>query len=242
MNIYTLPIHRDTEFLRNISIENTTIDMSKFGFNLPKDKTKRASFIYIRNSCINPLYDFHNCSFEDKSEFLLLFLNNNINVTISELASTWVEILLRYKFNTQDIKNLSIFDINEIDKFILNNKEFIDEIYNLIISIPICAIQYYGKSNNHLEISLNNIKHTDYDKINLFNFIQLMDYDDFILLIQSDEKFKPKYYKKYFDDIDNPYLGILLKKLPFLDILNVMLTTDEEIQDQFLNNIQKVLN
>lgn len=240
MQYYSLPINLNKIDL--LSKENSVIDMSLLNFKCDIGKQKRSSFLFIRNTNIDIPITFQNCSYEDKEEFLLMYMFGDINVNLDILVSTWLKILLSKVDNRPYL--LSIFDDDEIERFCENNKEIINEIYQFIISIPLCSINFYlGYNKIETDISINEFETTDYDKINIKNFIKLIYHDEFLLLITHMENIKPLYYIKYFNMDNNILLKELLKKLPFLNILNILINPNfEEVHTKFINKLSDLSN
>lgn len=233
--VYSLPII--SEEIKNIDKNNSIVDMSKLEFPVNKDLQKRASFLFIRNTSLDLELDFSKCNFKDKEEFLLSYLTGDIDLDIPILTNTWIEILLNEI--SDEIVLPSIMDKYEINKFTNNNREFIQELYTFIISIPLCSIEFaMDKDDKYIT---NDFEETDYDKINIANFVRMVDNEDFKLIIGSKDGLTPKYYKKYFHKEDNPYLNDLIKPFPFLDIINII-NSDKNTQENFLHHLDASIN
>lgn len=234
-SMYLLPIK--PEEIKNIDRDNSVVDMSKLEFPVNKKIQKRASFLFIRNTSLDIPLDFSGCSFKDKEEFLLLYLTGDIDLDIPILTDTWIEILLNEM--SDEIVLQSIMDKYEINKFIRNNKDLIQEIYNFIISIPLCSIEFaMDKDDKYIT---NDFEESDYDKINIANFVRMTTNEDFKLLVTNKDGLTPKYYKKYFYKENNPYLNDLIKPFPFLDIINII-SSNEDTQKDFLQNLETTIN
>ena len=114
--------------MSKFNIDDVEIDMNNLKFDAPKEKIKYYAFIFLRNIGSKFNLNFDNCSFEDKEEYLKLFLSSNIDVYIPLLSSTWIEILTSEIDNKMYLK--SILTRDEIDLFIERNKEFINKKFN----------------------------------------------------------------------------------------------------------------
>lgn len=146
----TLPYEEDME--PEIAEKGAIIDMSRFYFPsyLMEDPIKTA-FIYLRNTNYdNLIFDFSNCSYELRKEFLIKYLQTNMHFPCHELISTWLFILNYYQgfiFNRADgvrkEESNSLYSIlsnEEIDAFISEYKEILDSSLQFIQSLPIYLI------------------------------------------------------------------------------------------------------
>lgn len=222
--IYTLP------FDVNLLQEDDIIDMSTSSF---KSDHVRSSFIFIRNTDIKSRkikYDFSKCSYEEKCEFLILFMFGSFDVDIPILTNTWIEILLSKKCD--QIVLPCLFDKNEINQFTSDNSEKIFEIYQLIISLPIFALYSYANMTKRKDLydDLQSYEKTDYNKINLHNFASLTSNPDFTQMIEPTENIKPRYYSEYF--MGHHYMNrkIINDNLPYMNILSLVLSSDRQRQ------------
>jgi hypothetical protein len=216
-----------------------SIDMSDLKFDCPDNKKKFYAFIFIRNTGIKDNLNFENCSFEDKEEYLMMFLTYNIEVKCSLLASTWIEIL---SFGTTELCLPSILSKVEIEKFINRNREFVDNVHRFINSLPIYSIYTFNNSTNS-NMDISEFKSTDNDDIKLANFYQLTEIDSFILLLTHAPLYehRPVFYTRIFSNRENSYEFVrIMKNLPFINILNAMFSSTE-CQNDILDNINTYL-
>ena len=146
MNQLSLPFDIDIDHIG----EEVTVDMSSLNFDVPAEQQKKASFIYLRNVGVKLELDFSKCSYEDKRDFLLLYLQEDIDVDADILSTTWIDILLAKDGGGEALP--SILTLAEIQTFMQENKDFISEIYRLINSLPIFSM-LCSSDQNH--ISLN---------------------------------------------------------------------------------------
>lgn len=239
MKYYSLPI--DLNVIDSINKEEAVIDMSDLKFPCDESKQVRSSFIFIRNTDLDMNFDFEKCSYEMKEEYLLFYFKGNINVNIPVLSTTWLEIL--FHEYTGGITLQSILNNEEIEKFINRNGNYVNEIHRFIVSIPISAINFYlGYNMVESDISMDEFPQSDFDELNLDNFIHLVDYSDFMLLITPRPGIEPTFYTKYFNRGENdPYKQILISKLPFLNMINMMINPKESVNDTFVNKTDELL-
>lgn len=230
MKKYTLPFDVTTY---NPSEEGILIDMSKLSFDVSEEQQKRSSFIFLRNAGIEVDLDFSNCSYEDKEQFLLLYLTEDIDVNADILSTTWIEIL-----SAKDGGGIilpSILTSDEIDRFLKNNKEFVAEIYQLINSLPVYSL--YCSQHNGVEFTTDEFKRSDSHLIKITNFSKLSKYDAFILLI--DGATEPLFYEKLFIKGEY-YISYMMNRMPFLNLLSALFMTPE-MQSEIANRFNEVL-
>lgn len=234
--VYGLPIQK-----LPISPDDS-IDMSRLLFPVETSKQNKSALLYIRNTGLKANFIFDQCSYNDKEEFLLLYLENNrLNIEIPILVTTWINILTYEKFN---VELESILNEDEIKMFHENNKEFIDEIYKFLVSIPLCSMKLYDQfSGSNIDIS--EFKISKYNGFNGYTLIQLFDYKEIIVLSQSFSGIRPEYYEKYFNIDDEPYpdfVNRLVNKFPHLSLLNVLMNENPELIHSFISGIENMLN
>lgn len=236
--MFGLPIDLETISSNNDKIN---IDMSKLSFPCDEDKQIRSSLIFLRNTGVKVDLYFENCSYEEKSKFLMIYLNDKIVIDIPELSVSWIKIL---SYGYLNIDFPSILNDDEIKKFNEENKDFIFEIHRFMVSLPLCAINYFANKSERGDIDINEYESTDYDGINMKNFIHLFDYEEFLFLVQNIMDIDPIFYNKYFyfNENYNPYIEIFLNKMPYLNILNIMLDVNEESQQEFIDGIKNILD
>lgn len=230
MDRYTLPF--DINVVDTTS-EKISIDMSHTEFDVPLNKQKRAAFIFLRNADIKAELDFTDCSYDDKKEYLLMYLQENIEVDADVLTTTWIEILSARDGGRVTLP--SILDADEIGLFVQENNEFIAEIYQLINSLPIYAM-YCSQQNGSL-FTTRDFKRTDYDRIKMANFYKLAKNDLFILFVDGNTE--SLFYEKIFIKGEY-YICEMMKYLPFTGLLS-MFTLDPEIQDDAIERISSLL-
>ena len=214
-------------------IENISIDMSDLKFDCPDDKKKFYAFIFLRNTAIKADLIFDKCSFKDKEEYLKMFLTSEIEIKCPILASTWIEIL---SFNGKLVLQ-SILNEEEMQIFIKNNKDFINNVYQLINSLPVYTVYKFNEVCE-LGLSTDDIERVDYNNIKLVNFSQLSEITAFNLLLEVHPPYerRPLFYNKLFNKDHDYDLMKITEKLPYASLINLMLA-DKNIQDEVIDSI-----
>lgn len=217
----------------DVTSEKISIDMSRSEFDVPNDKQKRSSFIFLRNAGIKGELDFSDCTYDDKEEFLLLYFLEDIDVNADILSTTWLEIL-----SAKDGGGVylpSILTSDEIQQFLTDHSDLISEIYQLINSLPIYAL--YCSEKNQNMFNTDDFQKTDYNRIKMTNFSKLAMYNPFILLVN--ESSEPLFYEKLFIKGEF-YISKMMSYLPYSNLLDMM-TLAPEIQDDAINRINSLL-
>lgn len=242
MKHYSLPL--DIQSMKSMDKEVDRIDMSDLRFKGDLSKQKRSAFLFLRNTNLDATLDFSKCSYEDKVEFLLMFMQGDIEVQCKTLASTWMEILMHEC--SDDIILSCILEHDEIHRFVESQKDFIKEIMNLVYSLPVYAIYLYWfmtkdkpEAPDSEPFDTRGFPLCDYDGINPGNFCQLTQFDDFMMIISPPEGFVPMYYTKYFNH-DNLAMSITIDTLPYINLINIMMG-DKEAHTDFANGISEML-
>lgn len=236
-----------------ITPENTIIDMNKLNFPVDIDKQNDAALLYIRNTGINATFSFDNCSYETKSWFLIRFLKKkNFELNMKSLVDTWIHIIANGYFNFNDLSHKSILDIEEINKFNEENKDYIFEIRRFIVSLPLVSINYFKNyiTDNYLnEVDISEFDCSQYEKssfnmINMSAFIYILKDPSIITLQQVlSDHIEPIWYTEYFDNNDNnAYFSDLINSFPYLNILNLFTPDNEMIRELFIDKMNNYLN
>lgn len=238
MEYYSLPLSLNK--LKDLDKTTSMIDMSDLNFSGDATSKKRSSFLFIRNTNLDIPLSFKKCEYIDKEEFLLMYIQGDIDITSSVIASSWIDILL-YPYEV-DVGPNCILTKDEIILFIDTHSSLIQEVYQLIASFPVYSMYvFYEERDKTKEEDLESMEFesTDYDKINLSNLANLTADDDFLLLIRPRSDIKPMFYTKYFHK-DNRGMYTVLANLPYLGLLNVMMGSSAQ-HDQFINGIEEML-
>lgn len=196
----------DHELLDN---EDIIIDMNKIDLGIDN---KLSKFIYIRNCGIkNKLY-FGNCSYKDKEDYILTYMENDIDIKSIELTSTWASIL------SNDVNEFSILNENEIKIFNINNKEYINMIKIFISSILFFKADRMNKDKFKLDIE-DKIEETEFDKISLYAIHKLFNnnFNQILPLVLNKNLL---YFKNIFNKRNSYYLiNIINSFTPFNELL-----------------------
>ncbi len=241
---YILPI--DLSLLKDKSID-ITIDMSKFNFPCDESSYRRASFIFIRNTGLKAKFDFSNCTFDEKEDFLTMYMDGPIITNIPELTETWINIIA-YKYAI--VKCNSILATEEIEEFIDENILLVTELRKIVNSIPLCSIDYFSKHNKSKIYDIdtvNDIPINKFSNLNFSNFVNMCDYDDLariIGMLPLDEYPIQRYVNIFNANRDNLY-GKLIKSMPYLAVLDIICEDPEKIDDRITkvaNNIKQILH
>lgn len=234
---YSLPIENNS--IKNVSI-NDIVDMSDLKFPEVVTDPERIALLFIRNTGIKANFTFARCTYEEKAKYLMLFMTGNrINVTMPKLSSTWARILLHGKIESS---LMSILSVNDIIRFRDDHKDLIDELYQFMVSIPLCSIDVYASVKGNSEIDIpSEFKISTYDGFNQFGLVQLFDYREMIMLSLSMPEIKPVFYQNYFQSKlckNYPgFVGDLVNKFPYFQLLNIVTNDNEELRNTFANGL-----
>lgn len=211
------------------------IDMSNIDFpGVSDDEIYKITFIYLRNTGFTNIYlDFSKCDYERKSKFLKTYLENEIELDQFELINSYIVILNRMQNN--DITDIDcILNSEEINKFIDEYKDTLNDILNLIMSLPIFALFYFSLNNK--AYTLDDIeKETFNEKLNINNIYYLIEKPEIMTLYLEKNMISPKFYENLFK-IENIRLFKIVEKLPFFPILNILSTVKSDIWDDLEND------
>lgn len=218
--------------------DNIVIDMSNLKFETDKNQQKYNALLCLRNIGKSNKANFDNCSYDDKEEYLKLFLTTNIDSDIPILASTWMNILL-FDEKEESIQD-SFLSKDEIKKFIKDNNEFVLKVKRFINSLSYYAINKYRSVNNN--ISMDDLECIDDKEIKPMNIFYLSLTDAFILLFNTSDNLDvtPGYYTLFNDDDYQFEFERIMNNLPFINILN-LLFAPAELQNAISNKFNKLL-
>lgn len=237
MKTYGLPVN--SQLLKN----DVVFDMSKLNFPVDNNKQIRSALLYLRNTGFKPSkFDFTSCSYSSKSEFLILLMRNNrLNVDIKPLVTTWIKIL---SVGVIDIQLESILSEYELLMFIDTNKNLVDELRKLLVSIPLCAMCIYNSSGTN-NINMNDFKINNFNDFNPYTIINLLEYDECTTIVRLINDIIPEYYKFYFDpnnECMHGFINLIINKFPYLSLLNIIMSDDNSIVEKFINGMSELLN
>jgi hypothetical protein len=235
MKLITIP-----DGLLNIDNKDIEIDMFNLKFDAPAEKLKYYAFVFLRNIGSKYNLNFDKCSYDDKEEYLKLFLTFDIDIYSPLLASSWVEIL------NHDIDNNiyldSILSKDEINKFIENNIDLVNKVRRLINSLSLYSVNRYGNELNN--ISNEGIETIDDTEVKVVNLWQLTKYDSFILIFKTTDELPPELtpgnYTIFYDKNNSYNMNRIMENLPFFNILSTLLAPKEMQQSFSENFINKI--
>jgi hypothetical protein len=145
--MYTIPF--DSETLKSI----ITGDINSPELDYANSKIKGKNFItYLSNlKYENLVIDFSNISFEEKCDLISEFIKHNSTCHIEQLEATVVKCLFFYRDydlslvdNSEDDKTFlskSIITNQEIEKFVIDNKDLIKQLSDLLDGVLLYAIK-----------------------------------------------------------------------------------------------------
>lgn len=239
--LYTLPI--DSNYIKEVK-ESDVIDMSALNFPIDVENPQRVALLFLRNTGIKANFKFDGCTYAEKERYLLLFMTGKrFNVKIPALASTWARIML----DDSGYENLeSILTHDEIVAFRNKNNDLIKEFRRFLTSIPLCAIDVYLDVNKETNIDLSDFEVSMYDGFNHFAIVQILDYNEIILLSQSIEGIEPVFYRKYFDsnscDVCPGFVGDLVNRFPHFQLIKIVMNNDPQLTSIFIDGLNDLLN
>ena len=212
-----------------IGTDHVIIDMSSLAFDESIPDRKHRAFIFLRNGAVKAELDFSHCSYQDKEEYLLMFLQGDVDITSKALAITWMDILAQ----DGNVNKQSILTNDEIHQFNADHKEYVDHIHQFINSLPLYAI-YVFHDHQQNPIATSAFETSSFDQINLRNFTQVAMCPNFVLLLEpnpiSDRQ--AVFISKLFTSKKHLYdMAMLMKKLPFINILALMLSGEQGHED-----------
>lgn len=221
------------EEMEQIQEHGALVDMADLNFiNIPSELQKRTSLVFLKNTGFNVTLDFSGCPFEEKEEFLKLYLTEDISVNNREFSSTWVKVLNSALGN--DVDMMSILNDDEIEKLIKRNQNFLTDVYQLIISLPLYAM--FRFILHETAYDLTEFKKTDDNTIKC-NLYHLIAHDEFLYLYSLASYIEPLFYTEIFT-LKNNELFDAIQKLPFMDVLYGLSTTP---QDQWKGMVEEVV-
>ena len=245
MKYYSLPIN--TKDLETVSPDDPIIDMSRLKFPAPPEKQVRSAFLFLRNTNLQLPLDFSMCTFERKCECLMMYFQGNISLRIPELLNAWLEILMAraYQIEHGNLPGWEYHFFNEwqeVGIFIYDHEAFIDEVLRLIVSLPLCSIQYFlsDKENVKTDLTMDEFPSSGWKELNMNNFIHLLDNEALIQLTRPIGQLRPTFYTNYFSLEGNPYMHKMITGLPFLGLLNAMMYDSGD--KSFANTLGEVLD
>lgn len=183
----------DLEKMDEIKENGAIVDMNSYKFDaIPDDEQLRTVFIFLRNTGFNVKLDFSNCDYASKRQYLLEYLYTKMDCKYTEFSHECVNIM--YAINLMDPPHKdAIFTDEERIKFINEDKDVVDNLYDLVIS----TILFLVSKSKCFDIDMEHFEEkTTKIKINLVNIMK----DDMIGPIVTFSDREPSFYKDIFND------------------------------------------
>ncbi|WP_312339106.1 hypothetical protein [Anaerospora hongkongensis] len=211
------------EEMELIQTNGAVVDMSDLNFiSIIAELQKKTSLVFLKNTGFSVTLDFSNCSYEDKAEYLMLYLTEDLSVSNKEFSSTWVKILNSCLGISTD--KYSILSDEEIKRFKDENLDFLTEVYQLIISLPLYAMYRFFLNDEVYDMS--EFKKADKNPIKC-NLYKLIEHDEFLFLYGIPVNIEPLFYTQIFT-VENNELFTVIQRLPFMDVLYGLSATSKE--------------
>ena len=200
------------ERIEEIRERGAVVDVSNPIFpGIEQDKQLRTTLVFLRNTGFDVELDFSGCSYEEKRDYLLLYVKDKIDVKYKEFSDTWVSIIMEAIGLEND--RPSILNDDEMARFIEENMGYISRVINFIYSLTLYAMDRY--SLNSQAYDMKSFKTTDYEDIG-FNICYVLEAPEIIMVYSIDDE--PLFYTKLFT-IENNKLFDAVQKLPFMSLL-----------------------
>ena len=221
------------EEMELIQNDGAIVDMSNLNFiGIPEELQKKTSLVFLKNTGFDVTLDFSGCSYEDKAEYLKLYLTEDLSVCNHEFSSTWVKIL--NSCLGIGIEKYSFLTDEEIKRFKDENIEFLTEIHQLVISLPLYAM--YRFLLNDEVYNMSEFKKTDKNLIKC-NLHKLIEHDEFLFLYGVPVDIEPLFYTQIFT-VENNDLFDAIQKLPFMDVLYGLGATSKDEWKNFAKEVE----
>lgn len=224
------------EDMDNIRNNGAIVDMNDLHFpNIENDMLVKVSFIFLRNTDYPVTYDFSKCSFKLKSQYLLTYLTESVEYKLDDLVQTWLAVLC-YSLGIV-LEDKGIFNEEELKLFVEENLEFIGNLIQFYISLPVYALSRYEYDNKKIDIS--EIPSTDYDNFN-DNIIHLMYNPAMNIILNTETVFESLNYTKYFTET-NDKLFDALQEYPYMALLVAMTDKSPDEWKNFLKDYNEFI-
>lgn len=189
------------EEMDDICNNGAIVDMSSIKFpGIDESDQVRTSFVFLRNTGFdNVTLDFSTTSYDIKSNFVKEFITSDIVIEYKGLAATLIN-LLSHMSNLPFRENNSIFNENELNKFVKENKELLSEVLQILVSLPLYAMNRLSLKDKLY--SMDDVEHTD-KFIVKNNLKHLFGYNAIPFIISSHQEIKPLYYDLLFREDNN---------------------------------------
>lgn len=202
----------DIEKIEEIRDHGAIVDVSNPQFpGIDNDRQLRTTLVFLRNTGFDVKLDFSNCTYGEKRAYLLLYLQEKIEIKYKEFSDTWTKVILEslgFESNRP-----SILTKEEQSLFIKENHEYISHVVTFIYSLILYAMYRYSL-NNHA-YNMEGFRKTEADDISN-NICFVLESPEIILVYSADKK--PVFFSKIFT-VENNALFDALQKLPFMSLL-----------------------
>lgn len=231
----TIALPCEYQLFEEVKRNGAIVDMNKLQFpNISESEQKKTALIFLRNTEFDQkvILDFSDCSYEDKAEFLKLYIESNIEIKNKAFSLTWVKILnwvIGYNLNID-----SILTEEEIQKFVDENVDYIGNILQFIISTPLYVLSTFVIDEKPYGID-DSVKQTDEEPVGV-NINSILSQPDIINVFTVDYTFEPLFYKGIFKP-ENTELFNSLNYLPFMSLLVGLKDVDEKSWLSYLQEI-----
>lgn len=224
----------DFNMMEDIATNGAIVDMSLINFpTVLAEDQKRTAFIFLRNTGFDVKLDFSKCSYEDKEEFLKLYVLEDIECNNKEFSNTWIKILLSNIIEEYELENKSFLNKEELSNFIKRNIVLVDLLTTIIYSTPVFLLKKLASKDDIIfdieEDSNETIKN------NLMFILQNKECNDIFINID-----KQKYQQKDFINIFTENNYKLFESINTLDIAILLfgaVTTDLEEWHLFVKEL-----
>lgn len=213
----------DFDIMGKIEEEGAIVDMSNIDYpGVELKDIVRTTFIYLRNTGFTKIkLDFSKADYNIKEQFLVFYLNGDIEYNIEELSSTLVKLLANYK--NINIDTETILTEDEETLFIENNKQLLEEIESFAYSLPLYSMSRLDTED--FTFTYDDIEHTDF--VFNGNICSLIEHPNWNMLYELEPTLQPKFYTKLFTIDNNRLFETIMKYTPFSVLLYGMGNKEE---------------
>ena len=202
----------DIEKIEKIRDCGAIVDVSAPEFpGIEKDKQLRTTLVFLRNTGFDVKLDFSECTYEEKRTYLLLYLQEKIEIKYKEFSDTWTNIILQ-SLGFENNRS-SILTKEEQSLFIKENNEYISHVVSFLYSLTLYAMYRYSL-NGHA-YNMEGFRKTDAEDISR-NICSVLEAPEIILVYSLDNE--PVFFSKIFT-VENNKLFDAIQKLPFMSLL-----------------------
>lgn len=202
----------DIEKIEEIRDRGAIVDVSSPDFpGIEKEKQLRTTLVFLRNTGFDVELNFSSCTYEEKRDYLLLYLQEKIEIKNKEFSDTWVNILMEYI--GIECNRPCFLNREELSTFVSENREYISHVVNFIYSLGLYAMKRYSLEDKAYDF--NDFETSDLDDISN-NICEIIKAPEIIMIYSIDSS--PVFYNKAFT-IDNNKLFDAIQHLPFMSLL-----------------------